>query len=346
MNIGDPYQGVFNSSGTGKKTAEQYILDNINVTNNYIHHVADDYWSAAAISAGHPRNSTIMHNEICNIPYSGMHIGYGWSDYPTTTMVLRIENNYIHDLFQGDIYDGAAIYTIGGTGGTSANPCTIKGNFIENIGPGAATLYNDQGSRFWLVENNVSDISDAWGENDPTTGGYKDPSNCMNINSDTTDATRDNYLTWRNNYSNVNHVYIASDARKNDTTVSLEKPIGHDASTGTWNAEAQAIVDNAGIEDEYRNNFEFGLRALLVPRKVTLTAGETFANVPCPITSKDTKYKNNANALVVSVVSSNTAVATATADKITAVSAGTAVITYTVKEGSIYIDVSTTVTVK
>ncbi len=344
VNIGDPYQGVFKADGTGLKTDEVYILDNINVTNNYIHHVAHDYWSAAAISAGHPRNSTIMHNEICNIPYSGMHIGYGWSSYPASTMLLKIENNYIHDLFQGDIYDGGGIYTIGGTGGTQENPCTLRGNFIENIGPGGATLYNDQGSRFWLVENNVSDISDAWGEYDPTTGAYKGSSNCMNINHDSTDATRDNYTIWRNNYTSVNDVYIGGYAEYNDTTVSLERPIGLDVATGMWSAEARAIIENAGIEEEYRQNFEFGLQALLVPSSVTLSAGEVFDNAPCLITGKDTMYKSNG--LVVEAVSSNTSVATVTADKITAVSAGTATITYTVKEGYFFRTAKIIVTVK
>ena len=344
INVGDPYQGVYKSNGTASMTDEIYILDNINVTNNYIHHVAHDYWSAAAISAGHPRNSTIMHNEICNIPYSGMHIGYGWSNVVSSTMTLKIENNYIHDLFQGDIYDGAGIYTIGGTGGTAENPCTLRGNYIENIGPGAATLYNDQGSRYWLVENNVSDIFSAWGETDPTTGDYKSSSNCMNVNHDEVDATIDNHLTWRNNYSNMNNVYIGLYAQQNDTTVSLEEPKGIDMATGTWNADAQAIINNAGIEPEYRKNFEYGLQAILMPKQVTLSAGDTFMNVPYFITGKDTMYKNNA--LVIDVVSSNTSVATANASTITAISAGTAVITYTVKEGDIYRNASITVTVK
>lgn len=347
VNIGDPYQGTYTSSSS-TKTDEQYILDNINVTNNYIHHVAHDFWSAAAISAGHPRNSTIMHNEICNIPYSGMHIGYGWSTVKSSTMTLKIENNYIHDLFQGDIYDGAGIYTIGGTGGSAENPCTLRGNYIENIGPGGATLYNDQGSTYWLVENNVSDISDAWGEYDLTTtldpnakDTYKSASNCMNINLDNNGVSHG--LIWRNNYSPVKDVYLST-GTKNDTSCQLEEPLGIDLSTGTWNAEAQAIIDNAGIQEEYRSNFEYGLQALLVPKAVTLSAGDTFANAPCIITGKDTMYKSNA--LVIDVVSSNPAVATATTSTITAVSAGTAVITYTVKEGDIYRSVSTTVTVE
>ncbi len=348
VNIGDPYQGTYDKSSSSTKTDEKYILDNINVTNNYIHHVAHDFWSAAAISAGHPRNSTIMHNEICNIPYSGMHIGYGWSTVLSSTMTLKIENNYIHDLFQGNIYDGAAIYTIGGTGGTAENPCTLRGNYIENIGPGGATLYNDQGSRYWLVENNVSDISDSWGEYDLTTtldpnaeDKYKGASNCMNINIDNNGVSHN--LIWRNNYSSVNDIYLSTGA-KNDASCQFEEPLGIDMSTGAWTAEAQAIIDNAGIQEEYRSNFEYGLRAILVPKAVTLSAGDTFTNAPCIITDKDTMYKSNA--LVVDVVSSNTAVATATADAIKAVGAGTATITYTVLENGIYRKATTVVTVK
>lgn len=343
VNIGDIATGRYTTEvGSAVPAADEpKILDNINFTNNYIHHVAHDYWSAAAISAGSPRNSTIIHNEICNIPYSGMHIGYGWSTTKWSTMQIKIENNYIHDLFQGDIYDGAGIYTIGGTGGTLENPCTLRGNFVENIGPGAATLYNDQGSTFWLVENNVSDISDAWGEYDPTGSGYKGASNCMNINLDNNGVSHN--VIWRNNYSSVDDVYWSTGV-KNDESSLLERPYGIDLSTGTWSAEAQAIIDNAGIEPEYRKNFEYGLQALVTPESVTMSAGESRANRPNIITGKDTLYKSNA--LVIEVVSSNESVATATVDTITAVSAGTAVITYTIKEGDIIRSVSTTVTVE
>ena len=344
VNIGDFKVGGYKTDITSEvpEADAVKIVKNINFTNNYIHHVAQDYWSASAISAGFPENVNIMHNEICNIPYSGMHIGYGHSSYKWSTMLIKIENNYIHDLFQGDIYDGGCIYTYGATSGSKTGEySTMRGNYLENIGPGGATLYNDQGSTYWLVENNVSDIRDAWGETDPTTGVYKGASNCMNINLDNNGVTH--ALIWRNNYSPVNDIYLST-GTKNDASCQLEEPKGVDPATGTWNAEAQAIIANAGIQPEYRSNFEFGLQALLVPKAVTLSAGETFANAPCLITGKDTLYKNNA--LVVDVVSSNTAVATADATAITAVSAGTAVITYTVKEGNIYRSVSTTVTVE
>ncbi|MBQ3118747.1 MAG: hypothetical protein IJC10_03180 [Clostridia bacterium] len=339
VNVGHPYQGTYGASASGK-TDEKYILDNINVTNNYIHHVANDYWSAAAISAGHPRNSTIKHNEICNIPYSGMHIGYGWSLVTSSTMTIEVENNYIHDLFQGDIYDGAGIYTIGGTGGTVDNPCTIKGNFIENIGPGAATLYNDQGSKYWLVENNVSDISDAWGEVSAETYLYKAPSNCMNINADSGYAPH--YLVWRNNYSSNNVTYL-SNGSKNDTTIEANAPIL--LNSGVWSAEAQAIIANAGIQEQYFSNFEFGLRQLMVKKEVSLSnAGATVSNTPYFITGKNTRYKSN-DLSVIDVKSSNAAVATATEDKIVAMGDGEATITYTVLENGIYRTATTNVKV-
>jgi len=343
VNIGDITYGAYKTEIGSEIPAEDEpkLSDNINFTNNYIHHVAHDYWSAAAISAGFPRNSTIMHNEICNIPYSGMHVGYGWSGYKWSTMQLKIENNYIHDLFQGDIYDGGGIYTIGATGGTTENPCTLRGNFVENIGPGAATLYNDQGSTFWLVENNVSDITDAWGEYDPTTGAYKSSSNCMNINIDNNGVSHN--LIWRNNYSSVNDTYWST-GTKNDASCQLEAPKGIDVSTGTWNQEAQAIIDNAGIQEAYRSNFEHGLRALVAVKSVAMKSGESCANRPSIITGKDTLYKSNE--LVISVESSDTSVATATVDTITAKTSGTAIITYTLKEGGIIRSVSTTVTVE
>lgn len=344
VNIADFKVGGYKTDITSEVPAADVpkIVKNINFNNNYIHHIAQEFWSASAISAGFPENVNIMHNEICNIPYSGMHIGYGHSSYVWSTMLIRIENNYIHDLFQGDIYDGGCIYTYGATSGSKTGEyCTMRGNYLENIGPGGATLYNDQGSTYWLVENNVSDISDAWGEYDPTTGAYKSSSNCMNINLDNNGVTH--ALIWRNNYSPVNDTYLST-GTKNDTSCQLEAPKGVDVSTGTWSKEAQAIIDNAGIQEAYRSNFEHGLRALVTLKSVTMKAGESRANRPSIITGKDTLYKSND--LVISVESSDANVATATVDTITAKSSGTAIITYTVKEGNIIRSASTTVTVE
>ena len=341
ITMGEPGQGMTTSASDTASLAEERMLDNNTITNNYIHHVAVEYESAAAISIGHPRNVRIANNEICHFPYSGMHIGYGWDSVVESKMSgIVIENNYIHDYFYSGVHDGGAIYTIGATGATPQNPNIIRGNYIERVGPGAAGIYNDQGSSMWKVTNNVVDLRDTTPYN--IDGKFFSYSKWCNVNISSA-AYVDRYLTWKDNYATFKKSYTPYYATHTEGHSTFEA-IYLDDETGMWPAEAYSIIARAGIEDEYRDNFKFGLQNIVVAEKVTLSSGENFTNIPCLTGIKDKLYKNND--LVISVSSSNEAVATATVDEISAVAAGTAVITYSVIENGIIVKATTKVSVK
>ncbi|MBI5833947.1 MAG: right-handed parallel beta-helix repeat-containing protein [Armatimonadetes bacterium] len=114
------------------------------------------YYSANAIWAGIVRNTVIAHNEIWNFPYSGIAVGWNWSDQPTACGGNRIEYNRIHNVVSL-LADGASIYTLGRQPGT-----VIAGNVLydNRQGPHAREhwqlgLYLDEGSSEMLVENNL-----------------------------------------------------------------------------------------------------------------------------------------------------------------------------------------------
>lgn len=320
-------------------------VDTVNFKNNYIHHVAVEYKGAAAVTIGYPSNSLVAHNEIAFIPYSGIHMGYEWNrrinGETRTNLTTDIKNNYFHDLFYSGIYDGGAIYTLGLTGGTSEDQLEISGNYTERIGAGAATYYNDQGSTHYYVHDNVSDLSDSKAEVCYTTGKSNGVSNCMNINMDTTASTYEHYLTWSENYTNISKDFRSAHVVK-DGTISCEDTIV--VNDLKADPKTKAIIDNAGIEPEYRNNFRSGLQNIMVIDEITLSVGERVNNTPFYITGKTTEYKNNA--LYCYVSSSNPSVVTATESQITAVAQGEAIITYTVLENGIYRTVTTKVTVE
>lgn len=352
INVGDP-----STAPAYRYPTETNKLEYIRVENNYIHNVARDHWSAAAISAGNPANTTFSHNEICNIPYSAFHIGYGWDSgiqstenedgsitathNPTCAVNLDITDNYIHDLFQGTIYDGGAIYTNGISGGTAENRSLISRNYITDIGPGAAFLYNDQGSTYYEVSHNVCDNSNIWGEYDVTTGKWKGPSGWMNVNLSKKGFSHG--LLWHTNYAVATKYYVGGTAAV-DTSNRFDTAILQDASTGEWCDAAKAIIANAGIQAEYAGNFRKGLQKLEVTKELNLKVGDSFSNVPRFVTSKRDTYKSNE--LVTYESSSNSRVATVTNGIITAVSAGTAEITYTVIENGVMYKGKTTVVVE
>ena len=133
----------------------------IRVSNNYIHNVACDYYCGSGIAAGYVRYTDIVHNEITDLPYTGISVGWGWTKNPCAMTNNTISYNRIHNVVNL-LCDGAGIYTLG----FSPNS-VMKGNFIEEIvkSPWATTsytttyplacIYLDQGSKGYTIEENV-----------------------------------------------------------------------------------------------------------------------------------------------------------------------------------------------
>lgn len=344
INVGDVFSGDFNWRTDLARGAN---IRNINISNNYIHNVATDYWSASAVGVSWAKDTIISHNEICNVPYTAIHVGFGWettADKTLTDLTIDITDNYIHNLFQGYIYDGGAIYTNGLSGGTKDDMNIISGNYIEDMGPGGAAIYNDEGSSGYLVENNVVDLSNTWGEydrivTDSTTGELRwlAPSRVQMVHI--TSNARSHDLVWRNNYANTNTNYITTTA-KNDASNKI--------STATinkftiWCDEAAQVINNAGIEQEYKDNFKFGMREIVVLDNITLEKGTEQTLSYSLRSEKNTIYNST---LQCEISSDDESVVKIVGDKIQAAGVGSAVITYSVVENGVLYTAQTTVNV-
>ena len=216
----------------------KYYVTNNKISNNYIHHVAVDYKSASAISVGFPKNTEISHNDIGEVPYSGFHIGLGWSDVKTSaTYNLKISNNYLHNIMNSTVFDGAAIYLIGGTGGTANNPNLVTENYIENVRNKNGALYPDEGSTYWKLSENVIDYSDVPVHNGKDGSSPASP-RWLHI---WTTTIHDNQVV--NNWSTTPTLY--NSGRNNIVEQAHLYP------DANWPEEAQKIVDNSGLEAEY-----------------------------------------------------------------------------------------------
>jgi len=139
------------------------IVSDVNILNNYIHHVSLDNRASAGLSIGYPYNCTIMHNEIHDVPYSGVHTGWGWGTVTRKTLEnLKFEYNYVHDFMKGwEMSDGGGIYNVGYTSATIENPNRICNNYIKDCYSGSISsggmIYLDNTSSHFLVEGNVLD---------------------------------------------------------------------------------------------------------------------------------------------------------------------------------------------
>ncbi|HEV2483962.1 MAG TPA: right-handed parallel beta-helix repeat-containing protein [Terracidiphilus sp.] len=218
------------------------------VSNNRIRSVSKDYLDNSAILSTYVLGAFILHNDISDIPYDAIDIGYGWGmhdpggnpnyrvrmhgydwkenlvyDTPTSHRDVVVASNRIHGA-KKYFHDGGAIYNL------SASPGTlITENYIfdnnKMIG-----LYLDEGSRYITVRRNVVEGKECeWLNINTVHSAYP-----LRISPDNTaidnwhDGTKIGGL-WTN-YQN--------DLILND----------HLVDDGNWPDEAKAIIKSSGIE--------------------------------------------------------------------------------------------------
>lgn len=252
VSVGDP--------GTGRSNANPsdpgMQMRNNDVVNNYIHDIGVEYMSAAAISAGFPLDMDISSNEIFNIPYSGLHIGYGWMNrFPNILRNMRIEHNFIHDLLGKGIYDGGAIYTLGNSGGSPNQPNLIAYNYIRNQMNDYGALYPDEGSTFWQLDRNVIDLSE--------TPFWRNGTARWSLGNSNQDITfSNNYTTTGRRVSNS----PLANVREINTQVYPD---------ADWPAEARDIIAQSGLKEDYADIRANHAERITVPQQLVLSLGET-----------------------------------------------------------------------
>ncbi len=212
--------------------------------NNLIHDYGVDYKGSVGLhSSPGLKESEICHNEIYGAAYTGIHFGWEWATRDvegTGTRDVKVDENYVHDVLNTWIYDGACMYFNGATGASAENPISISRNYMENISNGTAQLYLDNGTYFYEATENVFENRDY----------TKDVYPLNNIGK-TVDAPRWLYLQWDSHDNHVHDNYVQKPAYATDTSNGasvLESTVDVD---GEWPQEAQEIIDNAGLESAY-----------------------------------------------------------------------------------------------
>eukprot|EP00941_MAST-03F_sp_MAST-3F-sp1_P000294 g294.t1 len=127
------------------------------IRNNNITLVANEYHGNAGISVGYSKNTTISHNFIQDLTYSGISIYWGWArELKTYAGNNFVDSNRITNFKLqkkvSSLGDGGGIYALG----PQKNSYMVN-NWISNMGSGrgGGGFYPDEGSAFWTISNNV-----------------------------------------------------------------------------------------------------------------------------------------------------------------------------------------------
>ncbi|MYS20272.1 MULTISPECIES: Ig-like domain-containing protein [unclassified Streptomyces] len=160
----------------GDRVGDNEILDHTTVSDNVIHDIGTDYRSACGITLLFSRHTVISHNELYDLPYTGITAGViqghvDEADHPQNSTNINADNtisdNLIFDVMQV-LDDGGAIYMEGhqaqyvdGADGTIdaaatlANGLHVTDNVVYNDGSRFNAFYDDAGSEWIGFSGNV-----------------------------------------------------------------------------------------------------------------------------------------------------------------------------------------------
>jgi len=146
------------------------------IEDNYIHDIGADYAGADGILLFFTQQTTVMHNDIWDVPWDGIDSGavaghLDSPDHPDLTTNINSDNtiadNLIYD-FHAVLSDGGAIYLEGHQGQTVLNAdgsinedasfqhgTMVTGNVVFDDLHGGLTLYDDIGSEWITWQDNV-----------------------------------------------------------------------------------------------------------------------------------------------------------------------------------------------
>jgi len=142
-------------------TSEAYELtERVTVSDNIVNKTGLKHRGAPGIACYYVIDVDVVHNKITETSYSGISLGWGWSNYPNSTTCRnnRVAQNYIENT-NLIATDGGGIYTLGNQPGT-----VIEENYIVQTEEpeqktGINAIYPDEGSAYITIRNNVLDLA-------------------------------------------------------------------------------------------------------------------------------------------------------------------------------------------
>jgi hypothetical protein len=132
------------------------ICTNDTIKDNYITNVTTEIQGACGVACGYPRTIDIEHNEVSDVNYTGISVGFGWTATANAMSGNRINYNDVNNIVK-ILADGGGIYTLSNQGSGSQ----MEYNYIHDFQKsqwadyGDHGLYLDEQTSGYTVSHNV-----------------------------------------------------------------------------------------------------------------------------------------------------------------------------------------------
>lgn len=132
------------------------ICTNDTIKDNLVDNVTTEFQGACGIACGYPRQIDIEHNEVSDVNYTGISVGYGWTAATNAMSNNKIDYNNVHNVVK-ILADGGGIYTLSNQGPASE----IQYNYLHDYSKsqwadyGVAPIYLDEGTTGYTVAHNA-----------------------------------------------------------------------------------------------------------------------------------------------------------------------------------------------